>query len=70
MDGKLVTAGGRVFSVAATGPTLDMAVATAYKGVDSVQFANILQERHWTKVGPSAEFSTQQNAGLIKANHS
>ena len=40
MNEKLVTAGGRVFSVAATGPTLDIAIATAYKGVESIQFSN------------------------------
>lgn len=37
-DGILKTAGGRVFSVAARGATLQEAVATAYQGVKSIQF--------------------------------
>ncbi|KAF2496121.1 phosphoribosylamine-glycine ligase [Lophium mytilinum] len=37
-NGMLKTAGGRVFSVAARGATLEEAVATAYKGVEAIQF--------------------------------
>ncbi|KAL8778271.1 MAG: hypothetical protein Q9213_007491 [Squamulea squamosa] len=42
---ELVTAGGRVLSVAATGPTLEAAVAMAYKGVASIQFANMFYRK-------------------------
>ncbi|KXH67978.1 phosphoribosylamine-glycine ligase [Colletotrichum salicis] len=38
INDKLVTAGGRVLSVAATGETLEEAVSAAYKGVESVHF--------------------------------
>lgn len=38
INGELRTAGGRVFSVAATGKTLQEAVDTAYKGVESIHF--------------------------------
>ncbi|KAF6808756.1 HET domain-containing protein [Colletotrichum sojae] len=37
-NGELRTAGGRVFSVAATGKTLQEAVDTAYRGVKSIRF--------------------------------
>lgn len=37
-SGELVTAGGRVIAVAAAGPTLEGALAQAYKGVDAVEF--------------------------------
>ena len=40
-DGTLVTAGGRVFSVAAAADTLPEAVAAAYEGVKSVQFSGM-----------------------------
>lgn len=45
MDEQLVTAGGRVFSVAATGATLKLAVANAYKDVAAIQFAGIFNRR-------------------------
>ena len=38
VDERLVTAGGRVLSVAAIGTTLNMAIANAYRGVKSIQF--------------------------------
>ncbi|KAI8630218.1 putative bifunctional purine Ade1 [Xylariaceae sp. FL1651] len=38
VDGRLVVAGGRVFSVSATGSTLQEAVSTAYAGVKSIRF--------------------------------
>lgn len=45
MDDQLVTAGGRVFSVAATGKTPKMAIETAYKGVESIKFANMFHRK-------------------------
>lgn len=41
VDERLVTAGGRVLSVAATGMTLNMAVANAYRAVESIQIAKM-----------------------------
>lgn len=38
VDGELRTAGGRVFSVAATGKSLEEAVSAAYKGVECIHF--------------------------------
>lgn len=38
VDGQLVTAGGRVIASTATAPTLEEAVAKAYKGVESIRF--------------------------------
>lgn len=38
VDERLVTAGGRVLSIAATGTTLSTAVANAYEGVESIRF--------------------------------
>ena len=37
-DGRLVTNGGRVLAVSATGPTLPAALQQAYKGVDLIHF--------------------------------
>jgi phosphoribosylamine--glycine ligase len=37
-DGKLVTSGGRVLAVSATGATLDDALKTAYSGVSKIHF--------------------------------
>ena len=39
-DGKLLTSGGRVLGVTATGDSLGEAIRTAYKKVDSICFAN------------------------------
>lgn len=39
-DGKLVTAGGRVLGVTALGDTLESALDTAYKAVDTINFEN------------------------------
>ncbi|KAF2808497.1 phosphoribosylamine-glycine ligase [Mytilinidion resinicola] len=44
-DGVLKTAGGRVFSVAARGETLEEAVATAYQGVESIQFEGMFYRK-------------------------
>ncbi|KAH9907244.1 rudiment single hybrid motif-containing protein [Xylariomycetidae sp. FL2044] len=38
VDGQLVVAGGRVFSVAATGSTLEDAVSAAYSGIQAISF--------------------------------
>jgi phosphoribosylamine-glycine ligase len=38
-DGQLVTSGGRVLSVVGRGTTITEATATAYRGVELVQFA-------------------------------
>lgn len=40
VDGKFVTAGGRVLGVTATGKTLDEALAKAYAGVEKIHFTN------------------------------
>nr|ANM86561.1 putative phosphoribosylamine-glycine ligase [Cladonia uncialis subsp. uncialis]AUW31388.1 putative phosphoribosylamine-glycine ligase [Cladonia uncialis subsp. uncialis] len=45
VDERLVTAGGRVLSVAATGMTLNMAVANAYRAVESIQFAKMFYRK-------------------------
>lgn len=37
-DGRLVTAGGRVLGVTATGPDLQTAIAVAYRGVEAIHF--------------------------------
>lgn len=44
-DGQLVTAGGRVLNVTATGPTLDDALAKAYKAVDLIHFDGKMYRR-------------------------
>ena len=43
--GQLRTAGGRVFSVAATGETLEEAVAIAYKGVESIKLEKMFYRK-------------------------
>ena len=45
LDEQLVTAGGRVFSVAATGETLEMAIERAYKGVKSIEFTKMFYRK-------------------------
>ena len=40
VDGKFVTAGGRVLGVTATGKTLDEALAKAYAGVEKIHFTD------------------------------
>jgi phosphoribosylamine-glycine ligase len=42
---QILTDGGRVFAVAATGETLEEAVATAYEGVNSVRFRNMFYRK-------------------------
>ena len=39
-DGKLLTNGGRVLGYTATAPTLEEAIALAYKGVETIRFEN------------------------------
>lgn len=41
VDGKFVTAGGRVLGVTATGKTLDEALANAYAGVEKIHFTDV-----------------------------
>ena len=41
IDGKFVTAGGRVLGVTATGKTLDEALAKAYAGVEKIHFTDV-----------------------------
>lgn len=45
IDGVLKTNGGRVFSVAAYGPTLQEAVSLAYQGVESIHFENMFYRK-------------------------
>ncbi|KAK2004317.1 phosphoribosylamine-glycine ligase [Colletotrichum falcatum] len=45
VSGELRTAGGRVFSVAATGTTLEEAVLAAYAGVQSIHFEGMFYRR-------------------------
>lgn len=45
VDKRLVTTGGRVLSVAATGTTLDTAVANAYTGVESIHFTKMFYRK-------------------------
>lgn len=45
LDEQLVTAGGRVFSVAATGATLEMAIDRAYEGVKSIEFTKMFYRK-------------------------
>ncbi len=40
-DNRLVTSGGRVLGVTASGPTLNEAIRNAYAGVDRIQFAGM-----------------------------
>ncbi len=40
-DGQLVTSGGRVLGVTASGPTLNEAIRNAYAGVDRIHFAGM-----------------------------
>lgn len=44
-DGQLVTAGGRVLAVSATGPTLEDALKLGYAGVDAVKFDGMYVRR-------------------------
>lgn len=41
VDGKFITAGGRVLGVTATGKTLDEALANAYAGVEKIHFTDV-----------------------------
>ena len=41
VDGKFVTAGGRVLGVTATGKTLDEALSRAYAGVEKIHFTDV-----------------------------
>lgn len=43
--GELRTAGGRVFSVAATGNTLEEAVSSAYEGAKGIRFEGMFYRR-------------------------
>ncbi|OHE99974.1 phosphoribosylamine-glycine ligase [Colletotrichum orchidophilum] len=45
INGELVTAGGRVFSVAATGKTLEDAVSAAYEGIESIYFEGMFYRK-------------------------
>ncbi|KAI6080214.1 putative bifunctional purine Ade1 [Hypoxylon rubiginosum] len=45
VDGQLVVAGGRVFSVSATGTTLDDAVSAAYSGVQAISFDDMFHRK-------------------------
>ncbi|GJC83756.1 bifunctional purine biosynthetic protein ADE1 [Colletotrichum liriopes] len=45
VDGELRTAGGRVFSVAATGKTLEEAVSAAYKGAGMIRFEGMFYRK-------------------------
>ena len=45
LNEQLVTAGGRVFSVAATGAMLEMAIERAYKGVESIKFTKMFHRK-------------------------
>jgi phosphoribosylamine--glycine ligase/phosphoribosylformylglycinamidine cyclo-ligase len=38
LNGKLVTAGGRVIAASATADTLEKAVEKAYRGIGSIEF--------------------------------
>jgi phosphoribosylamine--glycine ligase len=44
-DGQLVTSGGRVLTVAATGANYEEAIARAYAGVEKIEFDG-MQYRH------------------------
>ena len=56
VDKRLVTAGGRVLSIAATGTTLSTAVANAYEGVESIRSDRMFyRKRYWSKVGHKAK---------------
>jgi phosphoribosylamine--glycine ligase len=44
-DGAVVTAGGRVLTVAATGPTLEAAREKAYRNVERIRFAGVHYRR-------------------------
>lgn len=48
VNGQIVTAGGRMLNVAATGDTLEQAVERAYKGVESVEFADMFYRKDIT----------------------
>ena len=41
VNGKIVTAGGRVLGVTATGRSLDEAIRIAYEGVSNIHFENM-----------------------------
>jgi len=53
-DGQLVTAGGRVLAISATGSTLDEALAAAYQGVEAVSFDGMQFRRDIGRTGQSA----------------
>ena len=55
LDGRLVTAGGRVLSVAAHGMTLQEAVARAYEAAEHIKFEGMHYRRDIAKRGLRAE---------------
>lgn len=65
-DGTLLTAGGRVVAVSATGPTLEAALELAYAGVACVQFEGQVYRRDIAHRALSAARS--QQAGLTYAD--
>ncbi|WFD25503.1 hypothetical protein MNAN1_000463 [Malassezia nana] len=65
-DGTLLTAGGRVIAVSATGPTLEAALELAYAGVKCVQFEGQVYRRDIAHRALSAARSRQ--AGLTYAD--
>jgi len=50
-DGRVVTAGGRVLGVTATAQTLESALDTVYRGVDSIRFTGCFSRRDIGKKG-------------------
>lgn len=45
VHGELVTAGGRVLGITASGPTLDQAIATTYRAAEAVHFSGMQMRR-------------------------
>ncbi|KAK0557296.1 Bifunctional purine biosynthetic protein ADE5,7 [Tilletia horrida] len=68
-SGELLTAGGRVLVVSASGPTLQDAVALAYKGVDAISFEGktVRRDIAHRALSPAASSSAASKGGLTYA---
>lgn len=59
VDGKIVTAGGRVIAATATADTLEDAVKKAYEGVNTISFDSMFYRKDIAHRSVPASFSYQ-----------
>jgi len=62
-DGELVTAGGRVLNVVGTGPTMEDAVARAYRGIAGISFEGM---HYRTDIGDRSQVAESRTAISVR----